>query len=69
MCIQELIDQFTIQGMYCIKTYDNDMEECVILAEGNDFEWEQCNIREDYLNSDIIYMYVEDGVLNIEVEF
>lgn len=68
MTIQDLIDQFEIQGAYCIKEYDWEKEDCVVLAEGHDFECEYYDIDESYLNSHIQYMYAVDGVLNIEVQ-
>ena len=68
MTIQELIDQFEIQGAFCIKRWINDWNDYAKLAEGRDFEVECYNLREDCLNSKITYMYAVDGVLNIEVE-
>ena len=68
MTIQELIDQFEIQGAFCIKEYDWEKEDSIILAEGHDFECEYYDIDDGILNSRINYMYAVDGVLNIEVE-
>ena len=68
MTIQDLIDQFEIQGAYCIKEYDWEKEDCIVLAEGHDFECEKHMIDERYLNSNIQYMYAVDGVLNIDVQ-
>lgn len=68
MTIRDLIDQFNIQGGYCIKEYDLEIEDCVVLAEGHDFECEWWKIDEGILNSGITYMYAVDGILNIEVE-
>ena len=68
MTIQDLIDQFEIQGAYCIKEYDWEKEDCIILAEGHDFECEKWKIDDGILNSKISYMYAVDGVLNMEVE-
>ena len=68
MTIQDLIDQFEIQGGYCIKEYDWEKEDCIVLAEGHDFECEKWKIDEQYLNSHIQYMYAVDGILNIEVQ-
>lgn len=67
MTIRDLIDQFNIQGAYCIKEYDWEQEDCIVLAEGHDFECEYHKIDEQYLNCNISYMYAVDGVLNIEV--
>lgn len=68
MTIRDLIDQFEIQGAYCIKEYDWEKEDCIVLAEGHDFECERSDIDEVILNSNISYMYAVDGVLNIEVQ-
>ena len=69
MTIQDLIDQFEIQGAYCIKRYDSEKEDCAVLAEGHDFECEHWEIDDGILNSKISYMYPVDGVLNIELEW
>lgn len=69
MTIQDLIDQFEIQGAYCIKRYDDEKEDCIILADGHDFECEKWNINYSILNNKISYMYAVDGVLNIELEW
>ena len=68
MTIQDLIDQFEIQGAYCIKEYDCETEDCIVLADGHDFECEYWKIDDEIKNSRISYMYAVDGVLNIEVE-
>lgn len=68
MTIQDLIDQFEIQGAFCIKEYDWEKEDVIILAEGHDFECEYYDIDDGILNSRINYMYAVDGVLNIEVQ-
>lgn len=68
MTIQYLIDQFEIQGIYTIKAWDDDVDDCVILAEGNDFELDKWNIDDEILNKKVTYMYAIDSVLYIEVE-
>lgn len=68
MTIQDLIDQFEIQGAYCIKEWDDEICDCGVLAIGKDFEYEKWNIDDDILNRKISYMYAIDGVLNIELE-
>lgn len=68
MTIQELIDQFEIQGAFCIKRWDESAEDYEVLSEGGDFECDRWNIEEKYLNTKIAYMYAVDGVLNIELE-
>lgn len=68
MTIQDLIDQFEIQGIYTIKTWDDEVADCVILDEGNDFELDKWNIDNDILERKITYMYAVDSVLYIEVE-
>ena len=67
MTIQELIDQFEIQGAFCIKEWDYDEDDCIILAEGTDFEIDKFEIDDGIFNSRICYMYAIDGVLHIEV--
>ena len=68
MTIQDLIDQFEIQGAYCIKKWQEDLNDCEKLAEGMDFECEKHRFNEDCLNSKISYMYAVDGALHIELE-
>ena len=68
MTIQDLIDQFEIQGIYTIKAWDDSVDDCVILNEGNDFELDKWNINEEILNKKVTYMYAIDSVLYIEVE-
>jgi hypothetical protein len=68
MTIQDLIDQFEIQGAYCIKRWRDDLNDCEKIAEGNDFEWDRWEMIEDCLNSTVAYMYAIDGVLHIEIE-
>jgi hypothetical protein len=69
MSIQELLYQFTIQGAYIIKGWDDEICDCVTLVEGSDFECEQWDIDDKILNADISYMYAIDDVLNIEIEW
>lgn len=68
MSINELNDHFEIQGAFIIKKWDNENEDCIILASGNDFECDRWDIAEDILDGKIAYMYAVDGVLNIELE-
>ena len=68
MTIRDLMEQFEIQGGYCIKEYDYKLDCCIILAEGKDFECEWYDIDDKVLDMRITYMYAVDGVLNIEVE-
>lgn len=69
MTIQDLIDQFEIQGAYCIKRWKDDCDDYAVLAEGKDFEYEKWELKDDCLNFKISYMYAVDGVLNIELEW
>lgn len=69
MTIQDLIDQFEIQGAYCIKRWRDDWDDYAKFAEGKDFECEKWKLKEDCLNSKISYMYAIDGVLHIELEW
>lgn len=68
MTIQDLIDQFEIQGAFCIKEWDWEIETYIILAEGHDFECDKWEINDGVLGSKIAYMYAVDGILNIETE-
>ena len=69
MTLQDLIDQFDIQGAYCIKRWDNDCDDYDVLAEGKDFEYEKWRLKANCLNDRISYMYAIDGVLHIELEW
>ena len=66
--IRELDDLINIQGAFRIKEWDYEKEDCIILAEGSDFEIDRWEIDEGIMESKIAYMYAIDGVLNIEVE-
>ena len=68
MTIQDLIDQFEIQGAFHIKMWDDAICDYVTLAKGSDFECDRWDIDEEVLERKIGYMYAIDGVLNIEVE-
>ena len=68
MSIRDLINQFEIQGAYCIKSWNDDEEDYTMLEEGNDFECERWKIRSEHLERNITFMYAVNGVLNIEVE-
>ena len=57
MTIRDLMEQFTIQGAYQIQKWDDKGIRCNILAEGINFEDEQCNICDEALDSEITYMY------------
>lgn len=68
MSIRDLMDQFEIQGKFEIKTYDDDYDDVVTLAKGNDFECERHKIRESILDAEILYLYSANGMLNIEIK-
>ena len=71
MTIQDLIDQFEIQGAYCIKRWIEKDNDYVVLIKGDYFECEYGvfkHINKAVLNAKIAYMYAVDVVLNIEVE-
>lgn len=68
MCIRELDDQFEIQGAFIIKMWDDETNDCVILATGNDFECDKWDIDEDIMERKISYMYAVNGMMNFEVE-
>ena len=69
MTIQDMIDQFEIQGAYCIKGYNLEEENCIVLESGHDFECEHWKIDNCILNGKISYMYAVNGILNIEIEW
>jgi hypothetical protein len=68
MNIAELLEQFEIQGRYIIKVWKDDLEAYIMLAEGNNFEYEKWELKWKILKRKITYMYANDGVLVIEVE-
>lgn len=68
LSIKDLIEQFEIQGAYCINTFDDKRDDVKTLASGRDFECEWYKIKKEWLNAEITYMYAVDGVLNIEIE-
>lgn len=68
MTIQDLINQFEIQGKFCIKEWNEEICDCEVIAIGNDFECDKHNIEKDIMERKITYMYAIDNCLNIEVE-
>lgn len=68
MCINELSEQFEIQGCFIIKVWKDDISDYEILAKGKDFELDKLEINEEILEKEITYMFANDGVLNIEVK-
>ena len=70
MTINDLLDQFDIQGGFCIKRWRDDWDDYAVFAEGTDFESERWNICDkECFDSKIAYMYAVDGILNIELEW
>lgn len=69
MTIQDMINQLTIQGAYCIKQWHEEDNDCVVLEEGQDFECEWYNFNDMVMNTKVGYMYVVDNVLMIELEW
>ena len=67
LTIQDLLDQFEIQGEYQIATYDDKAEKRIILAEGYEIGFSK--IKDEYKNAEINYMYAEDNKLIIEISF
>ena len=69
MSINDLLEQgIEIQGQYDIEVWDNEKEEYTNFTSGQYFEFDRDEIKEEYLNAEIFYMYAKDGVLVIEVE-
>ena len=69
MTIEDLYEQFEIQGEFHIKVWDDVAEDYVTLAKGSDFGINKTKIDEEVFKRNITYMYatMNDG-LNIEVE-
>ena len=67
MTIRDLIEQFQIEGGYCIKKWVDEWNDYARFAEGTDFFCGDSKIKK-CLDFKIAYMYAIDGVLNIEVE-
>lgn len=68
MTIRDLMEQFTIQGAYQIKKWDDTEEAYNILAEGQDFEYESHKINDATLDAEIKYMYTPQGTSYIVFE-
>lgn len=69
MTIRDLIDQTTIQGAYCIKKWSDSNNDCIVLAQGSDFECDLSKLSKMDLRGKITYIYVANGELNIEIEW
>lgn len=65
LTIQDLIEQFEIQGAYKVVAYNEETYEPIIVAEG--YEIRLSSIKDEYLDAKISYMYADDNVLVIEV--
>lgn len=68
MSIRDLTEQFTIQGAFCIKAWYPDKGELITVAEGNDFDCDRWDIDDEILEGEILYMFVQDDVLHIEID-
>ena len=68
MSIRDMVDQFEIQGCFCIKSWNDGLNDCKILACGHDFEFDKRHIKAAVLDAEIVYMYVANNCLNIEIE-
>ena len=69
MTIQDMIDQMTIQGAYCIKQWHEEDNDCVVLEEGRDFESEWHKFKYWTMNTRVSFIYVANNVLMIELEY
>lgn len=65
LTIQDLLDQFEIQGAYKVVAYNGETDEATIVAEG--YELKPFKIEDKYADAEIAYMYAEDNVLVIEI--
>lgn len=68
MTIRDLMEQVIIQGAFQIKQWSDKEETYFILAEGNDFELESCNINGKYLDLEIKYMYAVQQTSSVVFE-
>lgn len=68
MTIRELLDNFEIQGAFIVKVWNEDTNDCAILAEGEQFEYQIWHNDNEVLDRKITYMYAVDGTLVIEVK-
>ena len=68
MSINDLLEQgVEIQGKYDIEVWDG--YDYADFLKGQNFELDKSEIKEEYLNAEILYMYAKDGVLVIEIEY
>ena len=65
LTIQDLLDQFEIQGAYKVVAYNGETDEATIVAEG--YELKPFKIEDKYADAEIAYRYAEDNVLVIEI--
>ncbi len=65
LTIQDLLDQFEIQGAYKVVAYNGETDEATIVAEG--YELKNFQIDDKYVDAEITYMYAEDNTLVIEI--
>ena len=65
LTIQDLLNQFEIQGAYKVMAYNEETDELTIVAEGYEIRFAQ--LEDKYLDAEIAYMYAEDNVLVIEI--
>lgn len=66
MTIRDLMENFTIQGRYVVKQWNNEEEIYKVVATGFSFENEIWQYDE-VLDYDITYMYCQDDELIIEI--
>lgn len=66
MSIQDMLNQFEIQGDYCIKFWSEEIGE-IVLFKGCDLM--ECDLDDETLNAEILYLYAENGMLNIEIKY
>ena len=58
MAIRDLMEQgIRIQGAFQIKKWDDAEETYTMLAEGSQFEFESCDIEDEFLDMEIKYLY------------
>lgn len=63
LTIRDLTEQFEMQGEYQVAMYDDETDERTVLAEGYNF----LNIKDNYLDAEILYMYADDNKLVVEI--
>lgn len=69
MSINDLLEQgIEIQGKYNIEVWDKEKEDYEAFVMGENFELDNDDIEDKYLDGEILYMYSKGNTLVIEIE-